>query len=70
MRNAIFYIESLEMLLAESEKDEEIENAEKEDNARNRKDVTQGESRKVLDESVTSLNALSHKKYQSKIKFI
>ena len=58
------------MLLAESEKDEEIENAEKEDNARNRKDVTQGESKKVLDESVTSLNALSHKKYQSKIKFI
>ena len=68
MRNAIFYIESLEMLLAENEKDEEIENAEKEELERKRKEVRKGESKKVLDESVTSLNAISQKKYQSRMK--
>ena len=70
MRNAIFYIESLEMLLAENDKDEEIENAEKEEVEMNRKEVRKGESKKVLDESVTSLNALSQKKYQSRIQIV
>ena len=66
MRNAIFYIESLEMLLAESEKEDRLENSE--DDIENKKEKTTNiliESQK-LDGSVTSLTSSQQNKYQSK----
>ena len=67
MRNAIFYIESLEMLLAESEKEDRLENSE--DDIENKKEETKNvliESKK-LDGSVTSLTSSQHNKYKSKV---
>ena len=66
MRNAIFYIESLEMLLAESEKDEAIEEAEQEGIETKEKENNDLSESKKVDESVTSLTSATQKKYQSK----
>eukprot|EP00090_Calanus_glacialis_P034998 TRINITY_DN5973_c0_g1_i2.p1 TRINITY_DN5973_c0_g1~~TRINITY_DN5973_c0_g1_i2.p1 ORF type:complete len:211 (+),score=82.13 TRINITY_DN5973_c0_g1_i2:32-664(+) len=64
LRNAIDYIESLEMLLAESEKEDRLENSE--EDIENKKEETKNvlvESKK-LDGSVTSLTSLQQKKYK------
>jgi hypothetical protein len=64
LRNAIFYIESLEMLLAENEK----ENILGEEDIENKKEETKNvliESKK-LDGSVTSLTSSHQNRYQSK----
>ena len=66
LRNAIFYIESLEILLAESENEDRLGNSE--ENIENNKEETKNiliESKKV-DGSVTSLTSSQQNKYQSK----
>ena len=66
LRNAIFYIESLEILLAESENEDGLGNSE--ENIENKKEETKNvlvESKK-LDGSVTSLTSSQQKNYQRK----
>jgi hypothetical protein len=66
LRDAIFYIESLEMLLAESDTEDGLRNSE--EGIENKKEETKNiliESKK-LDGSVTSLTSSQQNKYQSK----
>ena len=66
LRNAIFYIESLEMLLAESDNEDGLRNSEEGiENKKEEKKNVLIESKK-LDGSVTSLTTSQQNKYQSK----
>ena len=63
MRNAIFYIESMEMLLADSEKYD----ADQEGILSNETGNSVLSESKKVDESVTSLTSSHPKKYQSEL---
>jgi hypothetical protein len=66
LRNAIFYIESLEMLLAESDIEDGLRNSE--EDIENKKEETKKVliASKKLDGSITSLTTTQQNKYQSK----